>query len=122
MGQDTKGFGLVTGASSGIGAIYADRLAKRGYDLILVARRFDRLRTVADKIASETDRECELIAANLGKHKELAKVEAVLRTDKRITVLVNNAGVASTAPLLQADVDTMSEMIALNVDALTRLT
>src|SRR3954464_5505840 len=67
-------------------------------------------------------RKVEVIAADLGKREDLATVEAVLRTDKRITTLVNNAGVGSTAPLLQADVDKMSDMIALNVDALTRLT
>jgi hypothetical protein len=117
-----KGFALITGASSGIGAIYGDRLAKRGYDLILVARRFDRLRMLADKIAGETGRKVEVIAADLSKRDELAKIEAVLRTDKRITTLVNNAGLGSAAPLLQADVDKMSDMIALNVDALTRLT
>jgi hypothetical protein len=122
MSQVSKGVALITGASSGIGAIYADRLAKRGHDLILVARRVDRLRTLADKIARETGRKVEVISADLVKRKDLAKVEAVLRTDKRITILVNDAGVASTAPLLQADVDKMSEMIALNVDALTRLT
>jgi short-subunit dehydrogenase len=122
MRQDTKGFALVTGASSGIGAIYADRLAKRGHDLILVARSVDRLQTLADKIAGETGRKVEVIAADLGKRNDLAKVEAVLRTDRRITALVNNAGVGSTALILQADVDKMSDMIALNVDALTRLT
>ena len=118
----TAAFALITGASSGIGAIYADRLAKRGRDLILVARRVDRLQTLADKIAGETGRKVEVIAADLGKHEDLAKVEAVLRTDRRITTLVNNAGFGSTAALLQADVDKMSDMIALNIDALTRLT
>jgi hypothetical protein len=122
MSQDAKGFALITGASAGIGAIYADCLAKRGHDLILVARRIDRLRALADKIAGETGRKVEVIAADLVKRKDLAKVEAVLRTDKRITTLVNDAGVGSTAPLLKADVDKMSEMIALNVDAMTRLT
>jgi hypothetical protein len=122
VSQATKGFALISGASSGIGAIYADRLAKRGHDLILVARRVDRLQTLGDKIARETGRKVEVIAADLVKRKDLAKVEAVLRTDKPITALINNAGVASTDPLLQADVDKMSEMIALNVDALTRLT
>jgi hypothetical protein len=122
MSQAITGFALITGASSGIGAIYADRLAKRGHDLILVARRLDRLRTLADRIAVEAGRKVEVISADLVKRKDLAKIEAVLRTDKRITTLVNDAGVASTTPLLQADVDKMSEMIALNVDALTRLT
>ena len=91
MSQDMKGFALIIGASSGIGAIYADRLAKLGHDLILVARRVDRLQTLADKIARETGRKVEVIAADLGKRKDLAKVEAVLRTDKRIITLVNNA-------------------------------
>jgi hypothetical protein len=122
MNQAITGFALITGASSGIGAIYADRLAKRGHDLILVARRLDRLRTLADRIAVETGRKVEVISADLVKRKDLAKIEAVLRTDKRITTLVNDDGVASTTPLLQADVDKMSELIALNVDALTRLT
>jgi hypothetical protein len=121
MSQANKGFALITGASSGIGAIYADRLAKRGHDLILVARRVDRLRRLADKIAGETGRKVEVIAADLGKRKELEKVEAVLRTDKRISTLVNDAGVGSTTPLLQADFDKMIDMIAVNVDALTRL-
>jgi len=122
MSQDTKGYALITGASSGIGAVYADRLAKRGHNLILVARNVDRLQALADRIVGETGRKVEVIAADLGKREDLATVEAVLRTDKRITTLVNNAGVGSTAPLLQADVDKMSDMIALNVDALTRLT
>ncbi|HEX4157650.1 MAG TPA: SDR family NAD(P)-dependent oxidoreductase [Rhizomicrobium sp.] len=122
MSQATKGFALITGASSGIGAIYADRLAKRGHDLVLVARRLDRLRALTDKIARGTGRKIEVIAADLGNRKDLAKVEAVLRTDKRITTLINDAGVVSTASLLHADVDKRSEVIALNVDALTCLT
>jgi hypothetical protein len=69
MSQARKGFALITGASSGIGAIYADRLAKRGHDLILVARRIDRLRALADKIAGETRRKVEVIAADLVKRK-----------------------------------------------------
>ena len=122
MTQNTKGFALVTGASSGIGAVYADRLARRGHDLILVARNGERLRAVADKIAADTGRKVEVVTADLGNAADLLKVETLLKTDTRITTLVNNAGVGATAPLLQADVDKMSEMISLNVTALTRLT
>jgi uncharacterized protein len=117
-----KGFALITGASSGIGAVYADRLARRGYDLILVARNEDRLRELADRIRANTGRTVEVIAADLGNKKDLARVEAVLRQDSRITTLVNNAGAGATSPLLQSDVEKMSAMITLNTDALMRLT
>jgi hypothetical protein len=116
------GTALVTGASSGIGAVYADRLAKRGYDLILVARNGERLKSLATRLTSETGRSVAVLPADLGDKAELAKVEAVLRDDPSITMLVNNAGAASITPLLNSDVDQMEAMIALNVTALTRLT
>ena len=117
-----KGAAVVTGASSGIGAVYADRLAKRGYDLILVARNEGRLKSLSTRLTSETGRTVNLLPADLNNRAELAKVEATLRDDPSITMLVNNAGTASVAPLLGADVEKMEEMIALNVRALTRLT
>jgi uncharacterized protein len=117
-----QGTALVTGASSGIGAIYADRLARRGYDLILVARNRERLEALAQRLARETGRKVDLVVADLNDRKAVGRVEAVLRSDASITLLVNNAGVGSTAPLLNADIDTMEAMIALNVTALTRLT
>ena len=116
-----KGTALITGASSGIGAVYADRLARAGYDLILVARRADKLRSLASELTTKTGRSVETIAADLTKANELAKVELVLRTDASITLLVNNAGVGSTAPLLQSDVADMDRMITLNVNVLMRL-
>ena len=97
---DTKGTALITGASSGIGAIYADRLAKRGYDLILVARNRERLEGLANRLTTETGRSIKIVTADLGSKADLAKVEAVLRTDASITMLVNNAGVGAAAPLL----------------------
>lgn len=118
----TKGTALVTGASSGIGAIYADRLAKRGYDLILVARNEQRLKEVAGRIASATGRSVTILPADLNDKTALAKVEAVLKENPAITMLVNNAGFGSAVPLLQADTDKMAEMIDINVTALTRLT
>jgi short-subunit dehydrogenase len=118
----TKGTALVTGASSGIGAIYADRLARRGYDLILVARNRVRLDGLAKRLADKTGRAVAVITADLNDRADLGRVETVLRTDVSITVLVNNAGVAATGPLLASNIDKMDDMIALNVKALTRLT
>jgi len=117
-----KGVALITGASTGIGAVYADRLAKRGYDLILVARNEQRLAIVADRVRGATGRQVTLLPGDLNDKADRAKVEQVLRDDPRITVLVNNAGVGSVASILSADVDTMEAMIELNVTALTRLT
>ncbi|MEJ0051780.1 MAG: SDR family oxidoreductase [Methylovirgula sp.] len=117
-----KGAALITGASSGIGAVYADRLAKRGYDLILVARNEQRLNAVAGRLRGETGRQVTVLPADLNDKVSLAKVEAVLRDDPSITMLVNNAGVGSVASILRADVDKMAAMIELNITALTRLT
>jgi len=116
------GTALVTGASSGIGAVYADRLAKRGYDLILVARNEERLKAVADRLHGETGRQITTLNADLSDKAGVAKVEAVLREDPSITMLVNNAGVGSVASILQAEVDKMEAMIDVNITALTRLT
>ncbi len=113
---------MITGASSGIGAIYADRLARRGHDLILVARNGDRLRGLAATLSDATGRAVETIVADLTDAAELGRVEHVLRTDASITMLVNNAGVGAAGPLVISDVNKMSDMIALNVGAVTRLT
>jgi hypothetical protein len=118
----SNGTAIITGASSGIGAIYADRFAKRGYDLILVARNKARLKSLAARLTSETGRSVKLLPADLNNKTDLAKVEAKLRDDTSITLLVNNAGTGSVAPLLNADVEKMEDMIELNVTALTRLT
>jgi short-subunit dehydrogenase len=116
------GTALVTGASSGIGAVYAERLARRGYDLVLVARNRDRLATLAARITNDTRRSVEILDADLNDRNALAAVEAKLKEDASITLLVNNAGVGTHTPLLDSDVDAMTRMIDLNVTALTRLT
>jgi short-subunit dehydrogenase len=115
------GTAVVTGASSGIGAIYADRLAKRGYNLILVARNRQRLARLAYRLQAETGRSVEPIVADLTNNEDLARVESRLRTDPAISFLVNNAGMGATAPLVEADVEKMEAMIRLNVIAPTRL-
>lgn len=122
MTQAHQGTALITGASSGIGAIYADRLARRGYDLILVARNRDRLAALADRIANETGRSVEIVDADLNDRTALTAVEAKLKQDASITLLVNNAGVGTHTPLLDSNVDAMTQMIDLNITALTRLT
>ncbi|PNG27289.1 SDR family NAD(P)-dependent oxidoreductase [Methylocella silvestris] len=120
--NEQKGVALITGGSAGIGAVYADRLARRGYDLILVARSQTRLDALAERLRDETGRSIETLAASLSDRDDLARVEARLREEPRLTLLVNNAGNGAVTPLLQSDVDKMEEMITLNVTALTRLT
>src|SRR4051812_48852171 len=88
------GSALITGASTGIGAVYADRLARRGYDLVLVARDAARMQALADRLRGEIGVTVEVLAADLTKSQELAKVEARLREDPTITLLINNAGAA----------------------------
>ncbi|MGY1917432.1 SDR family NAD(P)-dependent oxidoreductase [Pseudomonas tolaasii] len=116
-----QGTALITGASSGIGAIYAERLAARGYDLILVARNQDRLNVLAKKISLTSGRSIEIVVADLGNTEGIHKVETILRTDASITLLVNNAGIGATAPLLDSDSEKMDAMIVLNTISLSRL-
>ena len=112
---------LVTGASSGIGAVYADRLAARGYDLILVARRADRLNALADRLSTTYGRKVQVLAADLAKESDLARVEAVLKSDESVRMLVNNAGIARFSPFAKSSIDDAASQIALNITALTRL-
>ena len=117
-----KGIALITGASTGIGAVYADRLAKRGHDLILVARNQQRLSSVARRLTNETGRKVETVEADLTSPADLHRIEDILRSNAGISLLVNNAGVGAAGPLVASDVDKMDDMISLNVTALTRLT
>jgi short-subunit dehydrogenase len=122
MSSSPKGIAVVTGASSGIGAVYADRLVRRGYDLILVARSQKKLDEVARRVAGASGRAVDVMVADLNDKADLARVEKLLGTNPRITMLINNAGIGAVAPLLESDIDHMEEMIELNVTALTRLT
>jgi short-subunit dehydrogenase len=117
-----SGAALITGASTGIGSIYAHRLAQRGYDLILVARDQQRLSKLANEITAKTGRKADTIAADLTLRADLKRVEERLRSDSSITALVNNAGFGGVAKLIDSNVDDMDNMIQLNVTALTRLT
>jgi short-subunit dehydrogenase len=121
MTLSSKGTALITGASSGIGAVYADRLARLGYDLILVARSQAKLNALARHLSDQTGRTVEVVAADLKEKADVRRVEEILRNDASITLLVNNAGVGAVMPLLGSPVDDMEEMITLNVTALMRL-
>ena len=111
---------LITGASSGIGAIYADRLARRGYDLVLVARNAARLATVAEA-TTRHGVTVETMRLDLANPAELGRVEARLRDDKAVRMLINNAGINAAPSIMGADLDALDRMIRINVTAPTRL-
>jgi short-subunit dehydrogenase len=115
------GTAVVTGASSGIGAVYADRLARRGYDLVLVARDAARLTALANRLARETGVRTEVLQTDLTNPADRARVEQRLQSDASITLLLNNAGMAVSGTFLESDIDAVERMIALNVVAPTRL-
>jgi short-subunit dehydrogenase len=121
MNTSLKGTALITGASSGIGAIYADRLANRGHDLILVARNQERLDALAARLTRDTNRSVEVIVADLSNKADLSRVEQRLRDDEQITMLVNNAGIIASGPFVGADTELFEKVIQLNVVAVMRL-
>jgi uncharacterized protein len=112
---------LITGASSGIGATYADRFARRGHDLVLVARDAARLSALAERLRGEFGVAVDVLPADLTAEADLLRVEARLREDKRIGVLVNNAGAAGHGGFLDQDSPAAAALVALNVTAPTRL-
>src|SRR5258706_2338815 len=96
----SKGTALITGASRGIGAVYADRLAKRGHDLILVARSVEPLKAFAASLSSTSRLHITFIVAELNNETDRAKVETKLKDDPSISMLAHNLGFASVDPLL----------------------
>jgi len=117
----SPGTALVTGASSGIGAIYAERLAARGFDLLLVARDQERLDAAASKLRTEHGVQVEVLKADLTQKDDVLKIEQRLRSDSSISLLLNNAGVAADGLLANADMDQLERLIQLNVTTVTRL-
>jgi uncharacterized protein len=119
---NSKGTAVITGASGGIGAVYADRFAKRGYDLLLIARDGKRLGDVAKRLSEQYGSKTGTVVADLTDRTALLRLEAQLQADKSVSVLVNNAGFGGTKSLVDSSVDDLENMIFLNVTALTRLT
>ena len=112
---------LITGASTGIGAVYADRFARRGHSLVLVARDTSRLEQLADRLRREAGVSVDVLQADLTDEQDLKRVESRLREDERIGVLVNNAGALAPGNFLDQSGSDITGLIALNVTALTRL-
>ncbi|MGY3175555.1 short-subunit dehydrogenase [Pseudomonas sp. TE12234] len=112
---------LITGASTGIGAVYAERFAQRGHDLVVVARDQARLDALAVRLRSEHGVAVEVIPADLTQLSDLATVEARLRDDARIGILVNNAGAALSGNFVDQSTDKVAQLVALNTTALVRL-
>jgi short-subunit dehydrogenase len=116
-----QGTAVVTGASSGIGKVYADRLAKRGYSLILVARRGDRLEELAQQLRKDQGVSVETLVADLGNSADLKKVADTIAADNRITMLVNNAGTSKFASSTRVPLADVDQQMDVNSKALTHL-
>lgn len=116
------GTAVITGASSGFGAVFADRLARKGYDLILVARRGDRLESLAQQLRTQYGVTVKNIVADLTAVSDLEKVAGEIAGDASITMLINNAGTTTLAAFADTSVAKQLTMINLNVIALTLLT
>ncbi|MGO2488193.1 MAG: SDR family NAD(P)-dependent oxidoreductase [Pseudomonas taetrolens] len=112
---------LITGASTGIGAVYAERFAQRGHDLVLVARDHARLQTLATRLRDAFDVSIEVLQADLTQLSDLAIVEARLRDDASIGILINNAGAAQAGHFIEQSTDSVAHLVALNTTALVRL-
>lgn len=124
MSFDTErapGTAVVTGASSGIGATYARRLAERGWALVLVARREERLADLAEQLRAGTDTSVETLVADLAVEDDLARVaERVAAED--VDLLVNNAGINGYGPFAETGPGLLTRVLAVNVVAPTVLT
>lgn len=112
---------LITGASSGIGATYAKRFARRGHDLVLVARDKARLEALAARLRAECAVAVDVLPADLTKSDDLSVIESRLRDDARIGILINNAGVPQPKGFLEQTAESIESLIALNTTAVTRL-
>lgn len=112
---------LITGASTGIGATYADRFARRGHDLVLVARNTARMETLAARLREQTGVAIDIIEADLTQPGDLGVVETRLREDARIGILINNAGTAIGGSFIEQSTEDVSRLLALNTTAVLRL-
>jgi len=118
--EDSLGLAVITGASSGIGAVYADRLAARGHQLLLVARRADRLEDLATGLTAKYGMTCTTLVADLALSGDMARLESRI-SDENVAMLVNNAGAGGLGPTAAATAEQLDQLIRLNITVLTRL-
>ncbi len=116
------GTAVITGASAGIGKVYADRLAARGYDLLLVARRADLLQTLAQTLRDKHGIVVEPVATDLAAPAALEQLAAKIAADDKISLLINNAGTSTLAPVSDTGLGAIEAMNSVNLTALVRLT
>ena len=119
--KSTLGTAVVTGASAGLGKIYADRLARRGHDLLLVARRGDLLEEVATALRAKYGVNVQTLSADLAAADDLERVAKAVATDPAIALVVNNAGLSTLAPVAQTTTAQLQSMLDVNIHALARL-
>lgn len=119
MGKKSA-YAVITGASSGIGREFARRLAKEGYNLILVARRKDRLQELSKEL-SLLGSECILMPMDLSKEKKCYKLADNL-ADKKIGIFINNAGFGDSGLFVEGSMEREMEMVNVNVRAVHILT
>lgn len=112
---------LVTGASAGIGAAYAERLARDGYDIVLVARRHERLQALAERLRTEAGAQTEVLAADLADPGGLAEVEARVAGDPPVTLLVNNAGFGGYRPFIDIEPKVIDALVDVQIRTVARL-
>ena len=113
---------LVTGASTGLGAVFATALARQQYDLTIVARSRERLEALAERLRQSYAIAVEVVVADLTQASALYTVEQHMAGDQRLELLVNNAGFGTTGPFATLDPDREETEICLNIMALVRLT
>jgi short-subunit dehydrogenase len=115
-----RNLAAITGASSGIGAVFARKLTAT-HDLLLIARRVDRLNALAEELRLQDSGMVELLPADLTDQRQLAAVERRIASEKRLDLLVNNAGFGTRGQFWESAVETQAQMQLLNVHAVLRL-
>jgi uncharacterized protein len=117
-----KAVAAITGASSGLGAVFARKLAARGFDLLLVARRADRLEKLAEELQNDHSTSCSICTADLSRMDEIQSVATEIAAEPRLEILVNNAGFGLKGLFAGSSIDGQTRMHRVHIDATMRLT